>query len=556
MLHCSQVGVSSRKSTGGSWKRLGAGVLAVVVGGLAEAGGAIAGEEELPVSDLTAIVNLINAGFTTPPVSAEMVYIGALTSQGDFGPPVAPGGTRAAAARAAFGVNGAGIKIGVISDSFNRLGGAAANVASGDLPGPGNPNGFLTPANVLRDDFAMSLRDEGRAMLQIIHDLAPGAQLLFHSAFNNPNPSPGQSIATAISNLVAAGAHIIVDDVVLLNEPYFQDGVAAQTVNAAKAAGVAYFSSAGNADRESYEQRFRGVAGGFHNFDANMNESGDAALNINVPAGSQVRVTLEWDDPYPTVGAPVGNNPSNFNLFLVDLAANTLVSASTRNQLAGLDPWELVGVVNTGLVPKQYGLFIQHVGGPTDKLFKAIVVDSGRIGPEDDDTNSPTVVQHAAAQGGQAVAATVFSNGVTVEPFSSVGPTQILFDILGNRLAMPEIRQTPELTSTDGVMTTVPGFNPFFGTSAAAPHAAAVAALLLELANKYGLTLSVDDIYKILQGTALDMQTPGFENLSGFGLINSVAALQAIPEPSSLVLLSLGTFGLVGYGWRRRQQTT
>ena len=84
--------------------------------------------------------------------------------------------------------------------------------------------------------------------------IAPGALLMFHSAFNNGSGSPGKTIADAIDALRIAGANIIVDDVMSLNEPWFQDGVAAQAVNVAKAAGIAYFSSAENPLRRDLEQ--------------------------------------------------------------------------------------------------------------------------------------------------------------------------------------------------------------------------------------------------------------------------------------------------------------
>src|SRR5262245_36749879 len=113
-----------------------------------------------------------------------MTWIGSATTQGD-------GLMNAPTARSTFNVNGAGIKIGIISDSFNSLGTMNAGITSGNLPGPGNPNGFTTPVNILKDD---SGTDEGRGMAEIVHDVAPGAQILFHSAFNNTNTSPGQTI--------------------------------------------------------------------------------------------------------------------------------------------------------------------------------------------------------------------------------------------------------------------------------------------------------------------------------------------------------------------------
>ena len=63
-------------------------------------------------------------------------------------------------------------------------------------------------------------------MLQIVHDVAPGASLAFASAFNGL-----ASFAANIQSLAAAGAKVIVDDVIYFAEPLFQDGIIAQAVN-------------------------------------------------------------------------------------------------------------------------------------------------------------------------------------------------------------------------------------------------------------------------------------------------------------------------------------
>src|SRR5262249_16441957 len=140
--------------------------------------------------------------------------IGQVTSQGDRT-------HRGDDARTSFGVTGAGVKIGVLSDSFNNLPGnpAAADVRSGDLPGPGNPDGYTTPVTVLQDSFESVDEDEGRAMLQIIHDVAPGAQLFFATALLTP-----ANFAQNIRNLRNAGCDIIVDDVMYPTESPFQEG--------------------------------------------------------------------------------------------------------------------------------------------------------------------------------------------------------------------------------------------------------------------------------------------------------------------------------------------
>ncbi|MEO1180217.1 MAG: S8 family serine peptidase, partial [Cyanobacteria bacterium J06636_28] len=141
----------------------------------------------------------------------------------------------------------------------------------------------------------------------------------------------------------------------------------------------------------------------------------------------------------------------------------------------------------------------------------------------------------------------------TVEDFSAVGGTAILFDSEGNRLAEPDIRQKPDIVAPDGGNTTFFGrdiaidtdqFPNFFGTSAAAPNAAAVAALLLEAVPEASPT----EIYQALQTSALDLDNPntagfdvGFDAASGFGLIQADGALQTLlnrrtPAPAPIMV--------------------
>ncbi|HEY0280879.1 MAG TPA: hypothetical protein VGC32_21655 [Solirubrobacterales bacterium] len=89
--------------------------------------------------------------------------------------------------------------------------------------------------------------DEGRAMLQIVHDLAPEAKLAFATAFGGE-----EAFARNIEKLAApvvaggAGADVIVDDVSYLEEPFFQDGPIADAIAKVSAEGVTYLSAAGN----------------------------------------------------------------------------------------------------------------------------------------------------------------------------------------------------------------------------------------------------------------------------------------------------------------------
>lgn len=177
--------------------------------------------------------------FATP--SQSQTSIGAATTQGDVA-------MESNLARSALGYDGAGVTVGVISDSYNNLGGAAKDVSTGDLPGVGNPDGFTTPVKVI-EDLPSGGADEGRAILQIVHDVAPGAKLAFATG------SLGQAdYANNMEKMASEGDKVILDDLGYSDEPFFQNGVIAQAVEKVAGEGVAYFSSAGNYGDDSYGQ--------------------------------------------------------------------------------------------------------------------------------------------------------------------------------------------------------------------------------------------------------------------------------------------------------------
>src|SRR5215471_8611124 len=115
----------------------------------------------LPIWAIPAAATLASLRFAQP--SVAITNVGLVTSQGDQA-------MRSNVARSKFGVNGTGVKVGVLSNSFNCLGGAANDVANNDL----------SPVTVIQEiSGCADTTDEGRAMLQIVHDVAPGASLLF-----------------------------------------------------------------------------------------------------------------------------------------------------------------------------------------------------------------------------------------------------------------------------------------------------------------------------------------------------------------------------------------
>lgn len=459
--------------------------------------------------------------------------VGKITTQGDRV-------MRAQVARRNFHLDGRGIKIGVISDSFNALRKASRDVVRGELPGRQNPLGYKKPVRVLKDLRGGS--DEGRAMLQIISDIAPAAELLFHTAYISTNRITEQSFARAVKALARAGADIIVDDVGIATT-LFQDGLLAQTVTEVVNQGTAYFSAVGNDSNRSYESvfrpnstfTFRGITYEAHDFDPS--DGVDLFQDVNFTFGSAIQPLLSWDQP-------VGKISSDLELFLVptpqlptsdaDLLAlsTTLFSNGIEQPLEQLFYRSLESriahlVIARKVNPANETTQIKWISTANDN-DSAIAYEY--VSSLDTGREQSTIYGQPNARGAVAVGAvSVFRtplfgiNPPILEDFSSRGGTPILFDAQGNRLPMPDIRQKPELVAPSGVSTALNRFNPFSGTSAAAPHAAAVAALLWQRAGGTH-RLSPAQLTQIMQRTAIPLDPAG-NFRSGAGLVQADAAV-------------------------------
>ena len=347
-----------------------------------------------------------------------------------------------------FAVDGSGVTIGIISNSYDCDGNAEDDVRAGELPPDIRVIAEVSDCALVQPGAL----DEGRAMAQLIHDIAPGARLLFASGF----PDLVTNMVPAIDALVASGADIIVDDLSSAGLPFFQDGLVTAAVDRAHEAGVAYFTSAGNRARDSYESPFEdsgqfGFEGPLHDFDPGPGV--DVINDIFVPVGQTLELVFQWSQPFFSVSGEPGSS-SNLSVLFTDAMGRLL--APVFRETRGGDPilvfrFENAGDIDTngdGLADEEFGLALEFFGGPTPERIK-YTIEVGSPLHLEWNTFSGTSTGHKLARGGFSVGAARYDQtprfGVrppVLEPFSSAAGTPRLFDVLGQPIF--EIREKPD----------------------------------------------------------------------------------------------------------------
>jgi hypothetical protein len=425
-----------------------------------------------------------------------------------------------------FSATGSGVKVGVLSDSVDYL---AQSQAAGEL-------GAVT----VLPGKAGSGEGEGTAMLEIVHDLAPGAQLFFATA-NGGTAAFAQSIRDL---RFIYHCDVIVDDVDYFIESPFQDGVVAQAVNAVTADGALYFSSIGNSGNKNdntsgtWEGDF--VDGGaltVNSENGRVHRFGSANYNTIAPGGYSERVDLFWSDP-------LSASTNDYDVFLLSSNGSSVVALSDNSQNGTQSPYESIDKADVG----ERVVILRYSG---TGRFLHLEVGRGQLGV----STSGRARGHSAAAEAFGVAAVDVSGSTNtfvagsknpVEDFSSDGPRRVFYYSDGSSITPGNfsssggaIRQKPDIAAADGGRTSVPGFSRFFGTSAAAPHAAAIAAVL----KSYNPSLTPAQVRAALTGSALDIETTGVDRDSGYGIVMADAALRAVPAPSPPVVVSLSPAG-------------
>jgi subtilisin family serine protease len=445
------------------------------------------------------------------PVDRAVVRAGSVTTEGD------------AAGRAdllrAQGFDGSGVVVGVISDGIDHLADAQH---SSDLPDVTGSSGGCPRGS----------GDEGTALLEIVHDVAPGARLLF------AGPSDSFEMIQAVQCLTAEGADVIVDDLGFFGEPFFQDGPVAAAVRGAVKAGVSYHSSAGNEARQHLEQDFVATPNStLHDF---AGGAGDNTNGVIVPPGGTLTCILQWNDPF-------GAAANDYDLFVLDQNLN-VVAVSDDPQVGAQDPIEVVSVSNLSNRDAVANVVINRFGQSAPRRLELFCLGASAM---EHVTPAGSIIGHPALDEVVTVAAIdVGDPGLDqVESFSSRGPSRIDFP-------RREDRAKPDLAAFDGVSISNAGGFPacpplcaFFGTSAASPHTAGVAALLLQR----NPLMTPRAVQIALREGAADIGPVGFDDASGFGRLDAVASADApniacgLGGELALVLPLLAV-------WRRRRQ--
>ncbi len=469
----------------------------------------------LPAERLEALRNVPGVVAVTEPQYARF-SAGAALTEGDEA-------LNASLARARFNVDGSNVRVAVISDGIAGLDRAQSN---GEAP-------LLAEARA----FGRSVLgggQEGTAMIEIVHDLAPGATISFGAVGTD------LELIGAVNHF-AKHVDIIVDDVSFEYPADQRSDVSVNTANALKHPDWPlrlYVTAAGNWAESHWSgewragvdgrrlglpasgavQQFNGARGG-----SVLYGGGNA---FRVEPGDHVRLALFWDDVWD-------RSTNDYDLYLLSGIGEVLASSRTRQGVgvhshiprerieythvgAATDLFAVIQNPNDDARPVKFHLFaLRPGGGDSYRLHHRTVV--GSLLAQSDAEGALTV--GAVNVGDQMIAA-----------YSSYGPTL-------NGVPKPEILAVDAVTVSDTT-----GFAPrFAGSSAAAPHVAGVAALLLDAqpsllaADGGDAMLERRLIRDLLITTARDIPPADPEDASGAGLVDAEAALLAAIQNLTVV---------------------
>ena len=449
--------------------------------------------------------------------------------------------------RLGYGLSGEGIDVGILSDSYNKSG---ADTDPCYLPGEGNSKN-TTPVTILKDlpsNFPLG-QDEGRAMAQIVHSIAPKANLYFHTAFEGPG-----AMAEAILTMGDLGVEVMTDDITHPTQPFFYS-TATQALESSKPLvatavdvvtdnGAKFFTSAGNFGSRAYSKVFTPFSGNdCHVFGP---AADDTLQAVDLTEAGEYLMVLQWNDPFASI-ADNGGAVRDIDVIFADEFGNDIYIFSEKN--IGKDPVEIVPFFVKQ--PTTTYIKIKQVGGSTSGspdmkyiLYKAGPTGNGFQPQNTTDWGQGTITGHAAFSGFTLGAVrwttspqwALENSGVPfVESFSSRGDLSTpgkpdAVAVQGANVGF-EFGLSPEQQAAAGLFNDGDILYNFYGTSSSSPHAAALATLLSEANTKFGIGYDVLDVMTAA-GNTVDVDAAFGSNDAGAGMLAGYRTLSGFANPA------------------------
>ena len=388
------------------------------------------------------------------------------------------------------GYTGAGVKVAVIDLGFAGLTNAINN---GDLPSSVkfiDCTGTGCVTRIWPWDIAYETEGHGTAVAEIVRDMAPGADLYLIKI------NDALDLSDAANFCISNGVKIINHSVGWYNTNFYDGKCWLQyqnpvcTVNDAFAHEILWVNAAGNAGNKHHSAIFSSSDGNtFH----------DPSIFLYAFAGDVIALDLTWEAwPY---------TDQDYDFWLVD-SSFTAVSKSLNVQIGTQKPVESIYYIapSSGI----YYLWVRKWSATTNHKFH-IYSRSHILSPS---VASSSLLSPSDAAGALTVGAINQQNWSTgaIASYSSQGPTN-------------DGRTKPDITGPDGVATYTYGSS-FTGTSAASPHVAGAAALILSRNPTY----SAEDLGNALFRWATGAWTVGKGNVFGYGRLSLPCSLDISPQ--------------------------
>ncbi|MFT5685364.1 MAG: MYXO-CTERM domain-containing protein [Myxococcota bacterium] len=368
----------------------------------------------------------------------------------------------------AQGLDGSGIRVAILDVGFT---------------GYTDLLGTELPASVETHFFGDADGTEhGTAVAEIIHDIAPAAELVFYSFETEVE-------FFSACDAIAENGEYLVNASIGFDNIWHADGTSSysQAVDALTDSGITWMAAAGNESEQYWVGTLTDTDGNGY-----LEMNGSERLPVTVGDGYS-GASIRWDEAFGAAG-------KDLDLHILD-ANDTLLASSQEDQSGTGDPYEYAYAKTDD--ETLYIAIYDYSAESGESSAGVKVWIYGDWGLEEGwPTFTESLTLPADAAGAISVGAVEWWTE-EVASYSSRGPTN-------------DGRMKPDISAPTGVSTISYGEEAFDGTSAAAPHATGLAALVLQATDRgYG----VEELRSWLSENTVDLGDAGPDNDYGAGLL-------------------------------------